>query len=542
MDMKILKTIKGTSPLILGLFALFNICTFQAKASSDSLKQVWLDKTLADSTRFKALNEYAGKYAFSEPDSVITVTIYHFDLANQRNTKSEMAKALDNKALALCMLGDYDTALSEMKKVMDLMTSLNDSIGLAKTSGNMGSIYYYQSKFKEAVRFFNNTLAILENKNEEKSQANVLNNLGLIYYEINNFDLAIDYYNKALELYRKIGLENEIGNIWLNIGVVYFKKNQFDEAISFGRKAVGILDSDNNQVSVADCYFLFAQSYQAENKIDSAFFYINKSLAINNTIGHKDKINTDKILLADLTRLNDVQTATKIGEEVLQVVKNGTNLSSKVGVYKLLHKCYKKQGNFIKALNMHEKYIHNYDSLLIEEDNIAVIRETIQSEYEIKLFNTQLENEKAQAQIKLAQLKRTYGILLTSLALILLTIFYARSRIKTQHRQKEDLLKEIERLKQEGSTSIALSSNGFELDQNIIEKSIGRKLNETDWKVLNILLDDPVISNKDIAARVFMSVDGIGSCLRRMYEAFEIKESKYKKISLIMKAIKVSNS
>jgi len=38
-----------------------------------------------------------------------------------------------------------------------------------------------------------------------------------------------------------------------------------------------------------------------------------------------------------------------------------------------------------------------------------------------------------------------------------------------------------------------------------------------------------------------MSVDGIGSSLRRMYVYFDIKESKYKKIALITKAIKASN-
>ena len=75
-----------------------------------------------------------------------------------------------------------------------------------------------------------------------------------------------------------------------------------------------------------------------------------------------------------------------------------------------------------------------------------------------------------------------------------------------------------------------------------IEHSISRKLNETDWKVLTILLEDPALSNKEIADKAYMSVDGIGSSLRRMYEYFEIKESKYKKISLLLEAIKSSNN
>jgi DNA-binding CsgD family transcriptional regulator len=66
-------------------------------------------------------------------------------------------------------------------------------------------------------------------------------------------------------------------------------------------------------------------------------------------------------------------------------------------------------------------------------------------------------------------------------------------------------------------------------------------VNETDWNVLNILLKEPDISNKEIAEKAFMSVDGIGSSLRRMYLYFDIKESKYKKISLITEAIKMSS-
>ena len=85
------------------------------------------------------------------------------------------------------------------------------------------------------------------------------------------------------------------------------------------------------------------------------------------------------------------------------------------------------------------------------------------------------------------------------------------------------------------------TGNSFRLNRTSIESHIDKKLNETDWKVLNILLDDPVITNKEIAEKAFRSVDGIGSSLRRMYEYFEIKESKYKKISLLLEAIKTSN-
>ena len=104
------------------------------------------------------------------------------------------------------------------------------------------------------------------------------------------------------------------------------------------------------------------------------------------------------------------------------------------------------------------------------------------------------------------------------------------------------MLNEIKELKSKGNVPVQLVAPKFQLIRSKIEHAIGKKINETDWNVLNILLEDPVISNKDIAVKAYLTVDGIGSCLRRMYVAFDLKGSKYKKIALIMKAIKLSNT
>ena len=67
-------------------------------------------------------------------------------------------------------------------------------------------------------------------------------------------------------------------------------------------------------------------------------------------------------------------------------------------------------------------------------------------------------------------------------------------------------------------------------------------MNETDWAILQILLDNPMILNKEISEKAMLSVDGIGSSLRRMYDYFEIRNTKYKKIALLNKVIKISKS
>ncbi|MEL7534849.1 MAG: AsnC family protein, partial [Bacteroidota bacterium] len=178
----------------------------------------------------------------------------------------------------------------------------------------------------------------------------------------------------------------------------------------------------------------------------------------------------------------------------------------------------------------------------IVEFYIDVLREAIKGEFELALLQNQKANEAAQSQLIQKQQKEKYTLIVIALVLIALVLLYARTRNLAHRKEQAGLLDEIERLKNLGKSSALMQSKGFQLDRGKVESAIDRPLNETDWKVLNLLLDDPVISNKEIAQQAFMSVDGIGSSLRRMYSAFEIKESRYKKISLLIEAIKISNS
>ncbi len=524
------------------LFSISSLFASQINGQADSLQQIWVSDSQPDSSRFKALNEYAIKYSYSDPDLVKEFSIYHFELAQQKKSKEEMAKALDNKALILCVIGKYDDALKEMNQVIEIMSSLNDTIGMAAKYANMGTVYYYQHKYQEAVQLYMKSLAMYEDKNLEFQQAEVLNNLGLIYFDINNLDLALEYYNRAHHLYRKLEIEDKMGNVSLHKGYINLKRKEYHQAIENGRKALEIFKSSSHQISIAESYSLFAQAYQELNEIDTAIFYIKKSIQVGQNIGNNIYVLSDKIILANLIFETDINQAIRIGEEILPSIDNIPGYEAKAKVHKLLYKCYKKKGNLSRALAMHEKFVNYNDSLLVESDNISVIRKAIQTEYEIKLYNEKIENEQVQSQLKLNQLKRTFILLFASSIIILLIIFYTRSNIISQRKEKEVLLKEIKHLKSIGNSSINLSPQGFKLHRDKIEESIDRKMNETDWKVLNILLDDPVISNKEIAKKAFLTVDGIGSCLRRMYLAFDIKESKYKKISLLMKAIKLSTN
>jgi tetratricopeptide (TPR) repeat protein len=515
------------------IFFFFLICYSTLNTYSqnniDSLKSIWENSQKADSTRFNAINKFYENNSFEQPDSILKITNYHYKLAKERNSIIEMTYSLSQKYRAYYKKGDIKKAMQTLEENVSLNKKLNDKKALTIIYSNMGNIYGEQGKYQEAVRYFNMTLAYFQENKIEKSEGAVLNNLGIIYFYMGNNDLALKHFKRALLLYQKNKLEARAGTVQLAIGSVYFKQKKYKEAINKAEEAIKILLPFNDRYSLADCYFLLAQSYKELNNIDKAKFYLGNSIEIDDEFGNNSRIIERQSFKASLNFDTDMNLATKQAEEVLKLVNEDTENELKVGIYNLLYKCYKKQNKVELSLAMHEKYAKYNDSLAKENYNLAIMEEAIQKEYKEKLHVNNSENR-----------KKTYGIIAFCTLLISFILIYYRKTVLANRKKRKELLEEVSRLKTIGSAKIAASSNKFELNRDKIENFINQKLNETDWNVLNILLDNVVISNKEIAEKAFMSVDGIGSSLRRMYQYFEIKESKYKKISLLMEAIKYS--
>ena len=513
-----------------------------AQINVDSINVVYDNKHKPDSTIFNAINSFCENNAYNSPDTVIALSNYHYDLAKAKGLKVEMMNALDNKVVVHYIQSKLEDALAGMKQSLEIAEQLNDDIQVAKKHNNIGAVYVAQSNYKEAIRYFSKSLTVFKNIKTEENEAGSLTNIGVIYTYLDDYEMATEYLNQALDIYKRLGFEDKIGNVWLTLGDINLQKEQFHEAIEHGHKSIRSFQNQNNRFNLNQCYSLISESYHNLGVIDSALHYINKSFSINKEFKNELGIIKNKTAIAELIYKSNIKESTKLAEEVAELIELNPELETQKRINYLLYNCYKKQGNYPLALAAHEKYVTYNDSLFIIKNKSAITREAIKSEFEMELLEAKLNNENEKSQLKIQFLKRLFAFGLLSLGLISLIIYFFRKRMLSQRNQKETLLAQIKQLKENNqNTSANLYNNQFELNRGKIEEFINKKLNETDWKVLNILLEDPVISNKEIAQKVFLTTDGISSSLKRMYQTFDIKHSKYKKISLLMKSIKISN-
>ena len=159
---------------------------------------------------------------------------------------------------------------------------------------------------------------------------------------------------------------------------------------------------------------------------------------------------------------------------------------------------------------------------------------------EHELFALEMKGRQEKGEMHIQQLQTLLWLILAFTSVVAALVAYIFQNQKKHRLRREQLLAQIEELRTSRGGQVLVDSKGFELDRERIEASLKRALNETDWNVLNILLKDPTSTNTQIAENACLSVDGIGSSLRRMYIYFSVQETKYKKIALLHEAMNLS--
>lgn len=511
-----------------------------SQSYDNSLSKIWKNEYLSDSLRFNAIQSQ-----YDVPDSdlkeQLKLTDYHYSLAQQKKSDSQRLVALHQRAKCYYMLGNLTEANTTVQRELGLAKEANDVTYLFKSYLLAGAIAVEERKFLESIRYFNTGSKICKENRIEEGEITFLNNIAAVYQLIGNYDLSLEYLDEAERRSNELKYSEQLGLIWLNKGTSNTEKGHIKQAMTYFKKSLAFFKKKKDTYYMSSCYFMLADCLHTLNQDERASYYLAKSLKIDEGIDNELRTVESKILLGEIILEQNPNKALEKGLEILQKMDAKTPHDLRSGVFQLLYKAYKRLGNYQKSLEMHELLLSSKDSMRVEETNFATVREAVKHEFELELYETKLKSEREKAGLKITHVRRNFLIMTLSIILIVSILVFFRIKNIRMLKKRDELLNELNVLKDSKGSNIVMNTNAFTLNREKIEASIDRKLNETDWKVLHILIDDPLITNKEIADKAYLSEDGIGSSLRRMYEYFDVKETKYKKIALLMNSIKRGN-
>ncbi len=222
---------------ILGLFLLFSNVFAQS-----------IDRRIWDS--IAKLNQQAEKFSVINLDSAEKINNGLYQLVVQPIDSAIFSDIYSTTASILFDRGDFEQALENDLKALEIRELINDTIRCAKSFSRIGNIYYYIDAFDKAISYHKKSILFRKQSKIPVKVSGSYNNLGLVYSYIEEYDSSLKYFLLAFESIKKSPVEesNNEAQFLANIGGLYVDMKRYDLAIEKLEEAL-LINRDDNKIS-----------------------------------------------------------------------------------------------------------------------------------------------------------------------------------------------------------------------------------------------------------------------------------------------------
>jgi serine phosphatase RsbU (regulator of sigma subunit)/Flp pilus assembly protein TadD len=365
----------------------------------ESLKKM-LKTDLEDSIRTDILTQLTQIYSNSDLDSALFFGMKALDLAEKKNDRQRILKSRQQIGLIYHNQSRYNKAREYFKRNFDLANSYGDSLNIGKALKNIGATHANENNKDEAINNYLSALKIFESIGNQDGMAVLYGVLGNLYLRNADYDQALNHYDQAGELFRRMGSEQYLATVIMNKGIVYKNMGEYEKAKESYSRAGDLFKKLGNKIGEAHCSGNLAILSLRTGEYEKSIQYNN--LAYN--YYHKNGMRKNAVItLIDIGRAYDSleRKDKSIAYYHLAYSKTDTSelISLRVELNNILHRYYKNEGDYKKALDYHKKYVDQSFKLFEKEnkskmDEVLTKYETEQKEKRIALLEKQSKIDK----------------------------------------------------------------------------------------------------------------------------------------------------
>jgi len=494
---------------------LFALSTFTyAQVNLDSLWGVWNDENQEDTNRLKALEEIIeSNYINSNPDSALYFAQLLHDLAEGKDKKQHMAKALLYKGFLMKKKGKYSEAMNYFTEALEFRKELNDKKGISYVLLNIGNIFFAQDDMMKALEYYIQSLEIQQDIKDKEGISSSLVSIGNIYAKMADYSNAEKYYTQSLQIAKESNDKISITIALGNIATLFINQEEYAKSIDYFNRSLKLFKELNNKTGVALTLTNLGYVYRMSGKYSAAHKYLSQSLEIQKEI--KDSLYLAQTLInfGNLYRVQSKEKeAIKWCKEGLEIATNIQSLMNQRHACECLYKSYKSLGNRDEALEYHEQLVIIDDSLKEEETT----KKLQQMEFQKQILADSLkkEEEKLKVQhaheLEIQKKNRTRNIYIASGILLVFLAVALISRLRYTRKSKAIIEKEKDR-----SENLLLNILPSEIAEELKEKGYA---DARDFDMVSILFTD---FNEFTRTSSSLSAKELVAEINTCYEAFD---------------------
>ena len=312
--------------------------------------------------------------------------------------KAQHSKELDkHEAAALNLEGYYfrkkdesSKALERYLEALSIYEELEDKKGIATCYNKLGIVYRALGENEKCLGYYDKSIAISKELNDSLSIASVINNKAQIYMNLGNDKKALQCLLESLEIVKALGLHTNVSLYLSNLSYYYSAINDYSNAMDYIDQSLAL--KEEKVITVGLSY----------------------ALTIKGKICLKQKKYKEAILNS---------------KKALELAQESASLSEIAFTSELLMHSYEASNQFKKAFEIQKLNREITDSLADKKKQREMIKQGYEYEYDKKLLEGDIKNEKEQSILKLKNQSDRYtfygGIaMLTLVLIIILFIFF----------------------------------------------------------------------------------------------------------------------
>ena len=354
-------------------------------------EKVFFNKGVADALLLKAMaHQNLGEFNLALQETNKALEIYE-----SLQDIYGMASAYHHIGIVNDARSNYPDALDSLAFALKIREDIGDRFGIAETLNSIGVIHWKQSSHLEGIKQLFRALKIEEETGDKYAMAISYNCIGNINSNLANYDDALKYYLLAQQLCIELDRKKGVAASYYNIGIIHYEQHNFSAALENHLKSLELNLLIGHKEAICGSFNYTGKVYAALGRYDEALPFQFKAVALGQEIGDKRRIGIAYTGVgATQFYLGDYDNSTT---HLLKALEIGRALGEKTIIKDALFtlvEVHKKTGKFEQALNYYAQYYDVQNQISSESVQKQLTTLNFQHSLEVKEKESALLKEK----------------------------------------------------------------------------------------------------------------------------------------------------